>query len=94
MLNWLKGLLGIAPVETKQEPLVLENPIVEEPKATAKPKVKKTATKKAAPKKIEAAIDFTSMNKTQLLAEAKARGVKANASLKREEILERLKNAN
>lgn len=54
MLSWLKRLLGTAPAEVKQEPLVLENPVVEtvaeKPKKTTTPKPK-TATAKAAPKK-------------------------------------------
>ena len=58
MLTWLKGLLGVAPVETKQEPLVLENPVVEpikEKSAESKPaKPKKAATKKAPAETTEA----------------------------------------
>ena len=104
MFTWLKRLLGIAPAST---PLVLENPVVE-PKAktvkerptgkTTATKTKKTTTakpkkttKKAAPKK--AAIDLDGMSKTALLDHAKANGIKANASLKKDEILERIKSA-
>jgi hypothetical protein len=51
MLNWLKRLFGTAPAETKQEPLVLENPVVkaveEKPTETKPAKPKKAATKKA-----------------------------------------------
>lgn len=57
------------------------------PKAVkAKAPAKKAATKKAAK------VDLDSMNKNDLLAHAKANGIKANASLKKEEILERIKN--
>jgi hypothetical protein len=94
MFNWLKKLFGLdvpdTPViaqETKSETPKATVGKVEEvvsdiPKAT-KPKAKKTA------KKAEA-VDLSSMNKTELLAEAKKRGIKANASLKKDEILERI----
>ena len=89
MLKWLKSLFGF---DTPDTPVIVKEP---EPKVeeTVKPKTqaKKPATKKSATKKSEAA-DLDSMNKTQLLAEAKKRGVKANASLKKDEILERIKN--
>lgn len=64
--------------------------VVEEKVEKVKKAVKK-APKKAATKKAEK-VDFDSMNKTQLLEEAKKRGIAANASLKKEEILERIKN--
>ena len=80
MFTWLKNLFG-----KKSETLVLTQKVrVEEtPKPTKKVKPKKVKTKTA---------DLDSMNKTQLLAEAKKRGIKANASLKKEEVLERIKN--
>ena len=87
MFNWLKRLLGIAPVEVKQEPLVLETPVVEtKPKKTTTAKPKKTTTKKAAPKK-KAAVDLSSMKKDELLAHAKKVGAKANASMKKGDII-------
>lgn len=58
MITWLKRLLGVAPVESNKETLVLTNEMkVEEtakPKTTTTPKPK-TTTKKPAPKKKEAA---------------------------------------
>lgn len=92
MLNWLKSILGInapAPVETP----VAEAPKVEQAKTVAKPKTqaKKPAAKEK--KSTSKTCDFDKLNKTQLLAEAKHRGVKANASLSKAEILERLKSA-
>ena len=97
MFNWLKRLLGIAPVEAKQETLVLETPVVEEatqtPKKTTAPKPKKTTTKKAAPKKKEAALDLSGMKKDELLAHAKKVGAKANASMKKDDILNAIKAA-
>ena len=99
MLKWLKSLFGFDTPDTPviaQEPVKAPEPKVEQAKPVAEPKkqakkpaAKKTATKKSAKKE---AGDLDSMNKTQLLAEAKKRGVKANASLKKDEILERIKN--
>lgn len=90
MLLWLKRLLGVAPVESKQETLVLAQEMrVEEtpaPKKTTTQKPK-TTTKKAAPKKKEAAVDLASMKKDELLAHAKKVGAKANASMKKEDII-------
>lgn len=92
MFSWIKNLFS-----KKTEPLLLTDPIVIEKvvqeAAPIKPKTEKPKKKKAPTKKVDA-VEFNSMSKTQLLAEAKSRGVKANASLKREELLERLKTAN
>jgi hypothetical protein len=96
MFNWLKSLFGF---DTPDTPVIAQEPEpkVEQAKPVAKPKkqaekpaAKKTATKKSTKKET---VDLDSMNKTQLLAEAKKRGVKANASLKKDEILERIKSA-
>jgi hypothetical protein len=99
MFNWLKKLFGSDVPET---PVIAQEPKKEvksqvgkvvkvepapAPKKSAPKKAKKTATKKADK------VDLDSMNKSQLLEEAKKRGVKANASLKKDEILERIKNA-
>ena len=92
MFGWLKRLFSNASedlqagtvtnvINKTTEP----DPIVEVYKAD-KPKAKKSKPKKAE-------VDLSSMNKTQLLAEAKKRGVKANASMKKQDILDRL-NAN
>lgn len=93
----------IAQAPVKEEPKAQVTKVVEvEPapelkksetktKQAKKPAPKK-ATKKAEPKKAKASGDLSSMNKSQLLEEAKKRGVKANASLKKDEILERIKN--
>ena len=86
MLTWFKSIFGITPkredaitTNVTSTPSVLEDPVVEAPKP------KKT-------KKVES-IDLDSLSKTQLLAEAKKRGIKANASLKKEEILDRIRSA-
>lgn len=120
MLTWFKKLLGVAPVETKQEPLVLEDPVVVETKApvaakatTAKPKTttKKSSTtkapaKKAETKKEEVLVDtpkdrkaklkngtFAAMKKTELLSYTKANGIAANSSMKKEDIIQSIKDA-
>lgn len=53
MFNWLKRLLGVAPAQTTQETLVLENPVVEttteQPKKATAQKSKTTTN--ATPKK-------------------------------------------
>ena len=80
MFNWLKKILGIGP----SLPAAVEAAI---PAPEAKPKLKK-ATKKSSKK----SCDFDKLTKAQLLKEAKHRGVKANASLSKAEILKRVKN--
>jgi hypothetical protein len=91
MFNWLKNLFG-----SKQETLELTPEMrVEEtiaPKAEQAEKPAKTKKQAKRPAK-KGTVDLDSLNKTQLLEEAKKRGVKANASLKKDEILKRLKDA-
>ena len=97
MFNWLKSLFGskvvAMPTPVVEEALLVLEPeqrvetpaelVVETKQQPKKAKVKKT-------KKEAVTCDFTKLTKPQLLAEAKQRGVKANASLKKEEIIERL----
>ena len=87
MFKWIKDLF-----RKKEEPLVLADsftPPAEEVKT--EPKVKPTpAPKKKAAKKVN--VDLESMNKSQLLEYAKKHKVKANASMKKAEILEAIKN--
>ena len=78
MFGWLKRLFGSTSEDIKSGSVV--NVINE----TEKPK-KKTKSKKGTGK-----CDFDKLTKTQLLAEAKHRGVKANASMKKQDILDRL----
>ena len=98
MFGWLRNLFG-SKVQLTGEPLVLteeqkvtdnaalaETVVVEE---APKPK-KATAPKPKKATKAKATEDLSSMNKTQLLALCKERGVAANASLKKAEILQRL----
>ena len=64
----------------------MEVPAAAPAKMTAKKETsKKTATKKAK-------VDLDSMSKNDLLAHAKANGVKANASMNKAAILEAIKN--
>ena len=92
MFGWLKSLFGSS-VKSTGETVVVE-PVSEKealkevykadkPKKATAPKSKKTTKKKAAE-------DFASMTKTQLLALCKERDVKANASLKKDELVARL----
>jgi len=80
MFTWLKNILGIGP----SLPAAVEavTPAPEE-----KPKPKKSTKSKSAK-----TCDFDKLTKTQLLKEAKHRGIKANASLSKAEILKRVKN--
>ena len=93
MFTWLKKLFGTNP---KAEPLILTDPIKhkDEVKVTERPPApvptkpkqnKKPATKKAAK------VDLDSMKKNELLAHAKANGIKANASMNKAEILAAIK---
>lgn len=101
MFGWLKRLFG-GNVKSTGEPLpvtetmkvgtvtsvinTVEEKVVEEtpkPKKATAPKTKKTTKKKATE-------DFASMNKTQLLALCKERDIKANASLKKDDLIQRL----
>lgn len=81
MIKWLKNLLGFGTVVD-----VINETFPKEPKPIKKV-VKKASTKK----KSSGSCDFDKLNKAQLLKEAKKRGVKANASLTKAEILSRLK---
>ena len=82
MFTWLKNILGIGPSVPAAIDAVFEAPTLEE-----KPKPKKSTKSKSAK-----TCDFDKLTKTQLLKEAKHRGVKANASLSKAEILKRVKN--
>lgn len=102
MFTWLKKLFGFeaefekAFDEAAKEVLAEPAPAVEQAKEPAKPKkqAKKPAAKpkKKTSKKVDS-INLDSMSKADLLAHAKANGIKANASLKKDEILARIKDA-
>lgn len=86
MLKWLKELFTGTSV-----PEVVNDTIPAQPLETPvkRTKAKITATKKSAK---SGTCDFNKLTKAQLLKEAKHRGIKANASLTKAEILERVKN--
>ena len=86
MFTWLKKILGIGP----SLPAAIEAAI---PAPEEKPEPKKTTTKKKATKK-ETQQDkaLSAMTKTELLEVAKLHGIKANASLKKAELIKRIKN--
>lgn len=87
MIKWLKNLLGFGSVVD-----VVNEVFQEIPEEPGKKVVKKVSTKKTSTKKKSSgSCDFDKLNKAQLLKEAKQRGVKANASLTKAEILSRLK---
>ena len=99
MLKWLKRILGFGTVEntvnvvTEADRKKAESNI--EALGPGKTKTKKAPTKKTSTKKKGSGkgCDFDKLTKSQLLKEAKHRGVAANASLNKAEILSRLKNA-
>ena len=88
MFKWLKSLFGSDVPDT---PVIAQAPapkveVKPEPKAKPKAaKTKKTATKKASK------VDLDSMKKNELLAHAKANGIKANASMSKAKILAAIK---
>ena len=100
MFTWLKKLLGTAPatqevaevVKVNTDNAALNETVevkAEQPKkktTTKKPATKK-ATKKTTPK-----VDLEGMSKPVLLAYAKDNGIKANASMKKADILAAIKN--
>jgi hypothetical protein len=88
MFKWLKNLFSGTSVPEVINEVTKEEPKVEQAKPVAKPKkqAKKPATKKAA------TVDLDSMKKNELLAHAKANGIKANASMNKAALIEAIKN--
>lgn len=82
MFNWITRLFKGTSV-----PEVIET-VMEEPAPKKTTTKKKTSSKKGTGK-----CDFNKLTKTQLLAEAKYRGVKANASMKKADILAAINNS-
>ena len=76
MIKWITRLFKGTSV-----PEVIET-VIAEPTPKKTPAKKKTTSKKGTDK-----CDFSKLTKTQLLAEAKHRGVKANASMNKADIL-------
>ena len=88
MLNWFKRILGYGSV-----PEVIETVLAPEAKSKTQTKKKATTKKASTKKKTTGSCDFDKLTKTQLLAEAKHRGVKANASMSKADILSKVKSA-
>ena len=96
MFTWLKKLFG---TDVPDTPVIAQAPkeevkshvgkVVKVEQATVPAKPKKQAKKPATKK--TAKVDLDSMKKNELLAHAKANGVKANASMNKAEILAAIK---
>jgi hypothetical protein len=88
MFKWFKRILGYGSV-----PEVIETVLAPEAKSKTQTKKKATTKKASTKKKTTGSCDFDKLTKTQLLAEAKHRGVKANASMSKADILSKVKSA-
>tara|TARA_R110000823_G_scaffold173925_1_gene306489 strand:+ start:195 stop:458 length:264 start_codon:yes stop_codon:yes gene_type:complete len=86
MFKWIAKLFTPSVKVAQDEAKVIEKTITKNGVGYAPktPKSKKSASK---------ACDFDKLTKTQLLAEAKHRGVKANASMSKADILSKVKSA-
>ena len=109
MLTWLGKLLGITPADAPMpvptpapapKPKAEKKPAAKKAapkaKAEAKPKTEKkpAAAKKPAAKKAAKKDDgLDVMNKRDLLALAKERGVKANASMNKDAVIKAIRSA-
>jgi len=83
MFQWLKKLFGEDARPTLEKPIV--TPQVE----TTTKKTTATTGRKAASK----TADVDAMTKPQLLEHAKKKGIKVNASLKKADLVKKIKNA-
>ena len=86
MFNWLSNLFGN---NVSDNPVKVQETKVEEVKKEA-PAPKPKATKKSSAKK--ATVNLDAMSKNDLLAHAKANGIKANASMKKADLIAAIKN--
>lgn len=89
MFNWIKSLFGIEPSKDKK--------VEEEFKIELDPTDRDwvyegDGTKVKKDKSVEVAVDLNSMKKNELLAHAKASGIKANASMNKAALIEAIKN--
>jgi hypothetical protein len=91
MFGWLKNLFF-----GKNEKPTLERPIIT-PKVEAEPAPKKETKKKPTAttgrKPASKSVDVDSMTKPQLIEHAKKQGIKVNASLKKADLVKKIKNA-
>jgi len=87
MFGWLKKLFGDDNATTLERPIV--TPTVEaKPKTETKKKTTATTGRKPAGK----TADVDSMTKPQLIEHAKKKGVKVNASMKKADLVKKIKN--
>ena len=87
MFTWIKRLFGYDVPDT---PVIAQNSLKEDLKEVyVADKPKKTAVKKT---KKKAKVDLDSMKKNELLAHAKANGIKANASMNKAALVDAIKN--
>ena len=93
MIKWLKSLFGF---EAPLEPTLQADKDTVEAKAKPAAKSKKTTPKKTTSKKATKAAKqndaLQAMTKNELLEVAKVHGIKANASLSKAELVDRVKN--
>ena len=89
MFKWFKNLFGSTPTSVVEIPKAETK--VEKPKPVAKTKAEKSAPKTK--KKAQKSADIDAMSKKDLLAHAKAKGIKANASMNKAALVDAIKNA-
>jgi len=95
MLTWLKKLFGSDMPSTPEIAKAAPAPVAKAPEVKAtETKAKAKPAKKAPAKKAQAGkgADLDSMNKRDLLALAKEKGVKSNASMNKADIIKAIKN--
>ena len=89
MFTWLKKIFGFDVPDT---PVIAQQP-KKQVKSQVVKVVKVEQPKKATKKKTTNKVDLSSMSKNDLLAHAKKNGVKANASMKKADILAAINNS-
>ena len=81
MFNWLKKLFGFDVPDT---PVIAQVKVEDKVETSTPTKAKKPAKKDN--------VDLDAMSKNDLLAHAKANGIKANASMKKADLVSAIKN--
>jgi len=89
MFNWIRSLFGSKPLEDKK---VEEEFKIELDPADRDWEYEGDGTKVKKDKTVEVEVDLNSMKKNELLAHAKANGVKANASMNKAALIEAIKH--
>lgn len=86
MFQWLKNLFSDNSGPTLERPVVT-------PTVDPVPKAKRSTAVAGKTKSKAAKTDLDSMTKPQLLEHAKKKGIKVNASLKKADLVKKIKNA-